>query len=241
MKALLVVIATLVLFKGAYAQTETYVVNSNVLNIRSGPGTNYKVVHQLSKDDLVEVLEKGESGWWQIQYSDITGYVFGSYLKRSEYADWEKKNYSSGSTPDCENISPEYDNELENHLKIQVGYNTDVVVKMMRKSTYGDRCIRVVYVNGGDTYFMKNIPEGIYYLKIAYGKDYRQSIVDNKCYIKFIKNAIYEKGTETMDFNVIKTSQGTSVPYFELFLDVVTTIDAKKFKTGNISEAEFNN
>jgi hypothetical protein len=73
-------------------------------------------------------------------YNGVT--FFSSLLKRSEYADWEKKNYSSGSTPDCENITPEYDNELENYLQIQVGNNTDVVVKMMRKSIYGDRCIR---------------------------------------------------------------------------------------------------
>ena len=241
MKALIITLTILCFSTSVHSQTETYAVNSNVLNMRSGPGTNYEVLRQLSKDDLVEVLEKNESGWWKIQHLDITGYVFSSLLKRSEYADWEKKNYSSGSTPDCENITPEYDNELENYLQIQVGSNTDVVVKMMRTSTYGDRCIRVVYVNAGETYRLKNVPEGIYYLKIAYGKDYRQSIVDGKCYIKFIKSALYEKGSETMDFNVVKTSQGISVPYFKLFLDVVTTTDAHKFKTGNISEAEFNN
>lgn len=241
MKVFFIAFTILILYEKAHSQTETYAVNSNVLNIRSGPGTNYKVVNQLNKNDLVEVLEKNESGWWLIQYFNIEGYVFGSLLRRSEYADWDRKNYSSGSTPDCENISPEYDLELENYLKIQVGNNTDVVVKLMRKSNYGDRCIRVVYVNAGDTFSMKNIPEGIYYLKIAYGNDYRQSIVDGKCYIKFIKSPIYEKGTETMDFNVIETSQKISVPYFELFLDVVITTNVNEFKTGNISEAEFNN
>ena len=37
MKALLVVIIALVLFKDGYAQTETCSVNSTVLNLRSGP------------------------------------------------------------------------------------------------------------------------------------------------------------------------------------------------------------
>lgn len=222
------------------AQTEKYTVVSEVLNVRSGPGTQFEVVHKLTAGDEVEVIEKNQNGWWQIQYSDIFGYVSAKYLKRDQYADWQKRTYSSGTTPDCENVTPEYDNNLDNHLKIQVGSNTDVVVKMMRKTTYGDKCIRVVYVNSGDTYYMKNIPEGVYYLKIAYGKDYRQSIVDGKCYIKFVKSAQYEKGKDVMDFNVIKTAQGTSIPYFELFLDVITTTRANEFKSGNISEAEFN-
>lgn len=241
MRPLFIVLAILGFNINAYTQTETYAVKIEVLNIRSGPGMNYKIVGQLHKGELVEVLEKNESGWWSIQYSNGTYYVFGSNLKRSEYADWDSKNYSSGSTPDCENISPEYNNELDNYLKIQVGTKTDVVVKLMRQSPYEDKCIRVVYINGGDTYYLRHIPEGIYYLKIAYGKDYRQGIVDNKCYIKFIRNALYERGTETMDFNIIKTAQQVSIPYFELFLDVVTTTDANRFETGNISEAEFNN
>jgi len=231
----------LLICSNIFSQTETYTVTSGILNIRNGQGTQYSILHQLSAGDQVEVIEKNQSGWWQVQFSEFKGYVFAKYLKRDEYADWEKRSYASGTTPDCENVSPEYDKDLDNHLKIQVGSNTDVVVKMMRKTSYGDRCIRVVYVNSGDIYYMRNIPEGIYYLKIAYGKDYRQSIVDGKCYIKFIKSAQYEKGSETMDFTVIKTEQRTSVPYFELFLDVVTTTNANKFQTGNISEAEFNN
>lgn len=223
------------------AQSEKYTVVSNLLNVRSGPGTEFKVEYRLPLETEVEVLQKSKSGWWLIEFSGLKGYVFAKYLKPDKYADWEKKTYNSGSTPDCENVIPEYDYDLENHLKVEVGSHTDVVIKMMRKTSFGDKCIRVVYVNTGDTYYMKNIPEGLYYLKIAYGKDYRQGVVDGKCYIKFVDNAIYEKGKDILDFNVIRTSRGTKVPYFELFLDVVTTTNANQFKTGNISEAEFNN
>jgi fermentation-respiration switch protein FrsA (DUF1100 family) len=57
---------------------------------------------------------------------------------------------------------------------------------------------------------MKNIPEGYYYLKIAYGKDYRKGIVNNQCQIQFTKDAVYEKGTETLDFNKVKKPNGTA-------------------------------
>lgn len=225
-----------------FSQSQSYKVISEKLNIRNGPGTQYEILHQLELGNEVRVLEKNSSGWWKIQYSNINGYVAGKNLKEENYDDWEKKSYKSGTTPDCENISPEYDYEIDNYLKIQVGYNTDVVVKLMQKSQTEDKCIRVVYINSGDTYYVKNIPEGLYYLKIAYGKDYRQTIVNKKCKIKFIKNPIYEMGDNLLDFNIVKTNEGISIPYFELSLDVITTTETgKEFKTGNISEDQFNN
>lgn len=240
MRKLLMILAFLMVYFNVYSQAEKYTATDN-LNVRSGPGTQFEVIHKLMKGEEVEVIKKNESGWYQIKLSNISGYVSEKYLKPDLYAEWQKKTYVSGSTPDCENVSPEYDYKIDNHLKIQVGSNTDVVVKMMRKTISGDKCIRVVYINARDTYFMKNIPEGDYYLKIAYGKDYRQSVVDGKCFIKFVKNAQYEKGNEIMDFNVLKTARGTSIPYFELFLDMISTTSENNFKTGDISEAEFNN
>jgi uncharacterized protein YgiM (DUF1202 family) len=76
MKALIIILTILCFSTSVHSQTETYAVNSNSLNMRSGPGTNYEVLRQLSKDDLVEVLEKNESGWWKIQHLDITGLRF---------------------------------------------------------------------------------------------------------------------------------------------------------------------
>lgn len=222
--------------------SQNYKVNSEKLNIRSGPSTKFEILHQLTFGDEVLVVEKNPSGWWKIKYSNLNGYVAGKNLKEENYNDWEKKTYISGTKPDCENITPEYDLDIDNYLKIEVGTNTDVVVKLMKKSTIDDKCIRVVYINAGDTYFVKNIPQGLYYLKIAYGKDYRQNIVNNKCKIKFIQNPIYEKGTNLLDFNFLTDDNGISVPSFELKLDVTTmTAKDENFNTGNISVEEFNN
>jgi hypothetical protein len=120
----------------------------------------------------------------------------------------------------------------------------------MKKNYYEDECIRIVYVRSKDTYEIRNIPEGRYYLKIAYGKDYRQKVVDNQCYVKFMQNAQYEKGVEVLDFNKIKQPdkkigneiyENWNVPSFELSLDVIVTKGTKStFKSNDISEAEFN-
>jgi len=234
------------------AQTnEKYVVTAQTLNVRSGEGTGYEVVGKLTKDDKVTVLEKSKSGWWYIEFEKLNGYVFSRYLIVDPYSGWEETNYRSGTAPYCENIIPKYDYDLDNYLRVHVGSGTDVVIKLIKISSYKDECIRIVYIRSLDTYEVKNIPEGRYYLKIAYGKDYRQKIVDNLCYVKFMKNAMYKKGLEILDYNIIKEPdtrvgnnvyENWNVPSFELSLDVIeTNCISQNFKSKDISEEEFNN
>ncbi|HQV77619.1 MAG TPA: SH3 domain-containing protein [Chitinophagales bacterium] len=233
------------------AQTnEQYIVSSQTLNMRSGAGKQYEVITTLSQGDAVTLIEKSDNGWWYVDFEGTEGYVFSQLLKKDPYSGWKKTNYESGVTPECENVNPQYDFKLDNYLRINVGSGTDVVVKLMKKGYYGDECIRIVYVRSRDTYEIKNVPEGRYYLKIAYGKDYRQKIVDNQCYVKFMQNAQYEKGIEILDFNKIKQPnqrigneiyENWSVPSFELSLDVIVTKGTKPtFRSNDISEAEFN-
>lgn len=250
-KGLSTFLLLLTLISFASAQTnEQYLVNTKTLNMRSGPGKEYEVIKTLSMGNAVTLIEKYENGWWAVDFEGAQGYVYSSLLKIDPYSGWEKKNYQSGVTPECENVTPKYDYEIDNYLRINVGSGTDVVVKLMKKGSYSDECIRIVYVRSGDTYEIKNIPQGRYYLKIAYGKDYRKKIVDSVCYVKFMNNAQYEKGIEILDFNLIKKPnqrignnvyESWDVPSFELFLDVIETSGASKtFKASDISEEEFN-
>jgi hypothetical protein len=203
-----------------------------------------------------------KNAWLYISYLDFKGYVFAEHLsferswtvlkkdtKKKEILlktpssdkSWNKKNYQSGQTPECENVDPRYDYKLDNYLKVNVGSHTDVVIKLMKKQYGGDLCIRVVYIRSNETYYLKNIPEGNYYLKIAYGSDWRQKIVDQQCYGKFMKNAQYEIGKERLDYNVIHKNDGYQVPSFELSLDVIVKRGTKPtFNSNDISEAEFN-
>lgn len=251
MKKVFSIFLLLLIFLIVSAQTkEQYIVSSQILNMRNGEGTQYEVIAKLSQGDAVTLINKLENGWWYINFQGIEGYVFSKHLKIDPYSGWEKKNYQSGVTPDCENITPRYDYELDNYLRINVGSGTDVVVKLMKIGYYRDECIRIVYVRSKDTYEIKNIPEGKYYVKIAYGTDYRQKIVDNHCYVKFMKDSQYEKSIEILDFNLVKqpnkiignqVSENWSVPSFELSLDVVVKKGIRpNFKANNISEEKFN-
>lgn len=237
----------------AYSQnSEQYSVNSENLNVRSGAGTQNEIISTLSMDDVVTIIEKNENGWWLIEFQGKQGFVFSKLLKKDKYSEWEKKNYKSGVTPECENVIPKYDFELDNYLRVNIGSNTDVVVKLMEMNGSGsDECIRIVYVRSNESYEIKNVPEGKYYLKIAYGKDYRQKIVDNQCVVKFIKNAQYEKGDNILDFNKVKQPnerigneiyENWSLPCFELSLDIIMIEGTKSgYAANDISEEEFNN
>lgn len=56
-----------------------YRVTCSSLNIRSGPGTKYKKIGALSKNDKIE-NGKNENGWVQFKYNNQTAYCSASYL-----------------------------------------------------------------------------------------------------------------------------------------------------------------
>jgi uncharacterized protein YgiM (DUF1202 family) len=227
-------------------ENDQYLVSSKTLNVRNGAGKEFKIVTKLNQNEAVSVLEKNDNGWWKIEFDGDEGYVFSDLLTINPDSGWDKKKYDSGQTPDCENINPQFDYKIDNSLRVIVGSNTDVVIKLMKKQ-YNDNdiCSRIIFIRSGDTYYLRNVPEGIYYLKIAYGKDWRQKIVDNQCYGKFMRNAQYEISSNILDFNIIHKPNGhTSVPYFELSLDMVVSKYEKNrkstFSSKNINETQFN-
>jgi hypothetical protein len=228
---------------------ETYLVSSKTLNIRREPSKTSSIISILKIGDKVSLINSDNQDWWYIDNGQNKGFVFSEFLKIDPYSGWDSTNYKSGETPKCENVAPKYDYNLENYLRINVGSGTDVVVKLIKKGVYYDECIRIVYVRSGDTYDVRNIPEGQYYLKIAYGIDYRQKIVNNQCYVKFMQNALYEKGIQILDYNKIKNPdkinggkiyESWNVPSFELSLGVISAKKSASFESNNISESEFN-
>lgn len=249
-KTILSILVLIFSFAALAQKNEQYIVATQNLNMRSGAGTQYDITSKLVYGEVVILLEKTNEEWWNVEHNGVQGYVSSKYLKIDPLSGWETTNYKTGTTPDCENVNPQYDYEIDNYLRINVGSGTDVVVKLMKKGYYKDECIRIVYVRSNDIYDIKNIPEGIYYLKIAYGKDFRKKIIDNKCHVKFMRDAEYEKGIETLDFKLKKMPnqrigdkiyENWSVPSYELQLDVIAVKGKdSQFRANDISEEEFN-
>ena len=56
---------------------------TTVLNVRSGPGTSYARVGQLSRGQEVNVIQKSSNNWVQIEFGSQRGYAYSKYLKFS--------------------------------------------------------------------------------------------------------------------------------------------------------------
>ncbi|MFV0177890.1 hypothetical protein OBK27_13255 [Empedobacter falsenii] len=151
---------------------------------------------------------------------------------------WEKSIIENGIMPFCYNFTPKRVN-IDNSLNVIVGGGTDVVIKLMNVKT--DKCIRYMYINNASSYSIKGIPEGRYYLKIAYGKNWFSKKENGKCIGKFIKNPMYEKGEDIMDFTLVHSNNGYQIPSYELHLDVISTSAVNSFNSTGISEESFNN
>ena len=63
---------------------EAIVTSTNKLNMRSGPGTSYDIVHQLNPQESVYIMEADSTleGWTEVSTKDnIKGYVSSKYIR----------------------------------------------------------------------------------------------------------------------------------------------------------------
>ena len=58
----LAIMGTAMTMSNVYADNQEGIVNANVLNIRSGPSTNYTVLTQVKSGDKLQILEKIMNG-----------------------------------------------------------------------------------------------------------------------------------------------------------------------------------
>ncbi len=151
---------------------------------------------------------------------------------------WQESSLGNGPMPSCYNFVPDFARSIDNYLIINVGPGTDVVAKLMNSNT--GTCVRYVFINRSTSYTIRNIPEGVYYLKLAYGKDWLSKLENNQCVGRFLNNPMYEKGTDILDFNFVSESNGYSIPSYEISLDVISSSANNSFSTANISETDFN-
>ena len=247
---LLITLMILLSSKMLLAQT-TYVINDTNVSVRDKPTLKGKILGTIPIGETVIVTDKNNLEWYYISYFGNEGYILSKYLLKLEdaekYKDWEKQHASTGDNPACDNISPQYNYDIDNELLIKVGNKSDAVVKLMNSA---DNCIRIAFIQAGDRFSMKHIPEGIYYLKIAYGKDFRKYTSNGKCIVKFMVDAVYKKSSQNL--NYYKSKQPTTIegdyevshwniPSFDLELNVEYTKDSfKTFQASKTTELDFN-
>lgn len=151
---------------------------------------------------------------------------------------WKMEQLENGEMPICYGIRDEPIIK-ENKLLINVGANADVIIKLINFET--DKCIRNVYINSNSYYTIRNIPEGLYYLKIAYGKDWISKVNNSNfnCYGKFLTNPVYEKSDDILNFYDKKSKTGIGIPSYSLNVDIDLDGMTNTTNTRIIDELEF--
>lgn len=54
--------------------------SSTVLNIRSTPSTNSKVVGKIKGGSTIKIIGKASNGWYKVKYNNVTGYSSNKYI-----------------------------------------------------------------------------------------------------------------------------------------------------------------
>lgn len=219
---------------------DIYQINVKTLIVHAKPSPDSRTIGELTKGDVIAILSEANN-WYLIEFGKKTGYILGPSLDQGEF--WTKGT-SSVNEPGraiCKDFENLYDPKLNNYFQINAGKDRDLVIKLMQKNSRGDRCIRSVYVEANSETMIRNIPEGNYYVKVAYGNNWKLIMTNNICYGKFTDNAIYELGEDIFDFHVTKTATGYQVPSYQLTLEIITENADGTTLENQISEEEFNN
>lgn len=144
----------------------------------------------------------------------------------------------TNETPD-EDMSEDYGIKpiygmQDNYFDIKMGKGCNVAVKIMNLRT--DKCIRYVYVAENTTTTVQEIPQGVYYLKLAYGYDWMEKETDEGKQGKFTRNVSYERSQETFDFGVKNSREEIN---YRLDINVVGSKLKNNFHAIPIDEKEF--
>lgn len=125
--------------------------------------------------------------------------------------------------------------QQDNYFDIQIGYGCDVAVKIVDAVT--DKCIRYVFVHENSTENIQMIPQGKYYLKLAYGKDWMEyDNGDGTLSGKFTSNVSYDRSVYVFDFGKKNSSNKFS---YILKINVVNSKLQNNFETVEITEDDF--
>ena len=122
----------------------------------------------------------------------------------------------------------------DNYFYIRIGEGFSVAIKIVDADS--DKCIRYVYVPENETVTIDQIPQGRYYLKLAYGKDWMETTNDGFTQGKFTRSPFYEKSTSSYDFGK-KNSQSFVNDLLEI--NVIDGSAENSFETMSITEEEF--
>lgn len=122
----------------------------------------------------------------------------------------------------------------DNYFDITIGSGCNVAVKIMEFRT--DKCIRYIYVAENSSTTVHEIPQGIYFIKLAYGYDWMVLETDTGRQGKFTRNVSYERSQDTFDFGKKNSREEKN---YRLEINIVDSKLENNFHATPIDEEEF--
>ncbi len=169
----------------------------------------------------------------QVRQDSILSNIQSTLLEEGWYI---PKTTPSGELPKEYGVKNKY-GQQDNYFDIEIGKGCDVAIKIVDAVT--NKCIRYVFVPENSSANIQMIPQGKYYLKLAYGKDWMEyDNGDGTITGKFTSNVSYDRSVDIFDFG--KKNSSNVVNYL-LQINVVDSQLQNSFGTIEISEAEFLN
>ncbi len=122
----------------------------------------------------------------------------------------------------------------DNYFDITIGKGFNVAIKIMDSES--GKCIRYIYVSEVSTATINDIPQGKYYLKLAYGNNWMELQTDSITIGKFTKDNLYERSKDVYDFG---KKNSTSIVNYQLKINVTENGTMNNFETIPITEKDF--
>ena len=91
-KVMLITFLSMLMFSISAFAAESGVVNTDVLNFRSGAGTGYNLLGQFVRGEIVQVVEHVNSDWVKVSFNGRTGYVCTKYIVIREVPQTTNRN-----------------------------------------------------------------------------------------------------------------------------------------------------
>jgi len=126
---------------------------------------------------------------------------------------WTSLQLSTGMSIPCQQITEDYDERIDNFLRVLGSQHSDMYVKLIRRSN--DKVVREVFIKKGTSFNIRNIPQEEYYVKIAYGKNPQ---TDENCQFKFAEELGFEQPSHVFNYFNKLATRGLVIPCYELNL-----------------------
>ena len=129
------------------------------------------------------------------------------HAQTEQFKGWSPLTLKTGDVPAGFTFKPMVDKKSGAWLLLSLTGSTDAIVKLkcMRgnRPQADDHVARVVYITNGEKYRIEKIPEGMYYIEVAYGNLYYKKKKKKKM-CRFMEDNYFVRLREVLDFNVQK-------------------------------------